>query len=418
MRDVDVDEWMLTMMLLWKFRYLDRADKQLKDRSLYLDTKTLDPVTRIAVELVTEKLSPGRDRQIIQLRHLFHERDSESSLGDPHTWGGFQWVGPLEYLEDETGKEIAEQEVLKVVTGNRNVIRIPNGAGQHDIDLMLSEPKPIPVTDIFLPFDEIRVLGYFARDLQELSNSALMKDGPGSIGSTSTGDVPILKTAVTDDEIRSFVTIFRRHYMESEPASFEKAVAVYVKALGDHPYSKWVAGTLAEYESHLASPPDPHFLPFMHEANCTFTIKRLIDVFLYTQYAHQPDEKRQRQFNECLGQVHGQRSLLTWLFLTEIWRCSLMIGNAGRVITRWYKCYCDHHGVSPEVLTSLRDNHPGLGATEKRDARNARLFREKTEELALEFWKQHGRPEGGPTQFLLMAREQLTLMSGNDTAPQ
>ena len=45
------------MMLLWKIRYLDRSDKQFKDRYLYLNTKSLDPVTRATVELVAESKS-------------------------------------------------------------------------------------------------------------------------------------------------------------------------------------------------------------------------------------------------------------------------------------------------------------------------------------------------------------------------
>ena len=45
------------MMLFWKIRYLDRTDKQFKDRHLYLRTETLEPVTRAAIELVTEPKS-------------------------------------------------------------------------------------------------------------------------------------------------------------------------------------------------------------------------------------------------------------------------------------------------------------------------------------------------------------------------
>ena len=44
------------MMLFWKIRYLDRAEKQFKDRYLYLHTKTLDPVARATIELVAERL--------------------------------------------------------------------------------------------------------------------------------------------------------------------------------------------------------------------------------------------------------------------------------------------------------------------------------------------------------------------------
>ena len=45
------------MMLFWKIRYLDRTDKQFKDRYLYLHTKTLEAVSRATVEFVAENKS-------------------------------------------------------------------------------------------------------------------------------------------------------------------------------------------------------------------------------------------------------------------------------------------------------------------------------------------------------------------------
>ncbi|HEY7426546.1 MAG TPA: hypothetical protein VH682_20090 [Gemmataceae bacterium] len=391
------------MMLFWKIRYLDCADRQFKDRCLYLNTKSLDPVTHVAVELVAENKSSKTEREILKYRHLFTEDKSGTGPRGRHEPDYFKGFCLSDYFEDETGKEMALHEMGPILTGDPTARLFPRGARRHDIDFMLADPKPIPVAEVSLSSEETRLLGYFARDLQELLDSAFMKDGPGTL-STGSG-IPSLETAVTDDEIRSFVTIFRRLYMEKEPANFQKAVAVFAKALGDHPYAKWVAGVASEFQSHLAAVVDPR--PFIQTITCTFTTKRLIDVFLYTQYAHQPDEKRQPQFTDCLNEVHGQRVLLTWLFLTEIWRCGLEIGNAGNAVSWWFKHFCDHHGVLPDVLNSLRDDHSGLGVAEKEEHRQARLFREKAEELAMELWKQAGRPEGGPNQFLVTAREQL-----------
>jgi hypothetical protein len=396
------------MMLFWKIRYLDRADKQFKDRCLYLNTKNLNPVTRAAVELVVENKSSRTQREILKYRHLFVEGTLENGPGDPNGWDKFSTVFLTEYFEDETGKEIPPDEMAQILTGSLTARLIPSGAKQHDVDLMFTEPKPIPLAEVSLSLDEMRLLGCFVRDLQEMLDSAFMKDGPGTL--TTSGVVPTLTTAVTDDEIRSFVTIFRRLYMTGchDPASFVKVVPVFVKALGDHPYAKWIEGTGKEYEKHLASVPDT--LPLARTDTCTFTTKRLIDVFLYTQYAHQPNEERQRQFEACLTELHGKRAVLTWLFLTEMWKCALEIGNAGRVIAWWFKHYCEHHGVSPDVLKSLRDHHAGLGAGEKEEDRRERLFREKVEQLAADLWEQSGRPAGGPPQFLTAAREQLGRM--------
>jgi hypothetical protein len=228
----------MPMMLLWKIRYLDRTDKQFNDRYFYLDTKTLEPVARAAVELVAENRSSKTEREILKYRHLFVEGNSESP-GDPNEWDKFSTVGPSEYLEDETGREITHDEMAQILTGSPTARVIPRGAQQHDVDLMLAEPKPIPLAGVSLSSEDIRLLGYFVRDLQEMMNSAFMKDGPGSLksssGCLSPSNNPILETPATDDEIRSFVTIFRRLYMTSDrdPANFLRIVPVFVAALGD-----------------------------------------------------------------------------------------------------------------------------------------------------------------------------------------
>jgi Protein of unknown function (DUF2934) len=392
------------MMLFWKIRYLDRADKQFKDRHLWLDTETLDPVTRAALEIVTTNRTSKTEREILNYRHLFAERSADSWPSDPNGWSEFRTVGPSEYFEDETGKEMTLHEMGPVLTGSPTARFVPHGAKQHDLDFMFSERKPIPLHEVSLDADEVRLLGYFSRDLREMLDSAFMKDGPGSI---RLGETASLETSVTDDEIRSFVTIFRRLYMTGhhDPASFKKVVPIYAKALGDHPYAKWADGVAREYQNHLDSVPD--FRPFVQLGKCTFTTKRLIDVFLYTQYAHQPSDERQRQFGECLQEVQGRRPVLTWMFLTEIWKCSLEIGNAGRIISGWFHRYCDHHGIVPDVLNSLRDDHTGLGVAEKAAEQRDRLIREKVEELATELWKQNGRPEDGPALFRPAAEKLL-----------
>ncbi|HEY7427284.1 MAG TPA: hypothetical protein VH682_23825 [Gemmataceae bacterium] len=391
------------MFLFWKIRYLDRADKQFKDRCLYLNTKTLVPVTRAAVEIVVANRSANTQREILKYRHLFVEGAQTNGPRDPHELNTHYGFCLHDYFEDEAGKEITPDEIAQILTGNPTARAIPRRAKQHDIDLMFAEPKPIPLAEVSLSAEEARLLGYFVRDLEEMQNSAFMKDGPGTL--TTSGITPTLTTAVTDDEIRSFVTIFRRLYMEGEPANFKKAVDEFVNGLGDHPYSKWVEGAAKEYETHLAATPDAR--PFVAADTCTFTTKRLIDVFLYTQYAHQPDAKRQRQFEACLAELNGKRAVLTWMFLTEMWKCALEIGNAGNVISWWFKHYCHHHGVTPDVLKSLREHHAGLGTAEKEQDRRERLFREKVEQLAADLWEQAGRPDSGPAQFLVIAREQL-----------
>jgi len=400
------------MMLFWKIRYLDRTDKEFKERYLRLNTRTLDPTTRAAVELVVESKSYETEREILKYKYLFAEGPLEES-GDFDNCERFSGIWISEYFENEIGDEISLDEIAQVSSGDITTRVIPNGAKQCDINLMFATPGPIPLDKVSLTPQEVRLLGYFVRDLRELQDSAFMKDGPGSLKSFGSSTLPpvgsfTLETAVSDEEIRSFVTIFRRLYMtgSQEPASFVKVVPILVKALGDHPYGKWVEERAEEYQRHLDSTPDTR--PFVPTGTCTFTTKRLIDVFLYTQYAHQPDAKRQRQFGECLAELNDDHAHLTWMFFTEMWKLGLEIESVGRFISSWFTHYCEHHHVSPDVLNSLRDYHTGIGAAEKEEDRRARLLREKVQQLAADLWDEAGQPAGGPTQFLVVAHDRLS----------
>ncbi len=406
------------MLVFWKTRYLNRADRTFGDRCLYLDTRTLDAATKAAIELLADSKSRRTERKILQFRSLFKEGDWHAALKEIEEGDVPKFVGLVDYLEDENAQEISDRELGPLLTGNPDALLVRSDAKPHDIELMMAKPEPLPLDNVTLSAEEVRTLGYFVRDLKELDESALRKDGPGII--TAVGTIPspqlsdpILQTGVTDDLIRSFVTIFRRFYMKDEPANFNKAVDVFVKALGSHPYAKWVDGVRNEFKSALENPPD--LLPFLQSSQITFTTKRLIDVFFYTQYHHQPDERRQRQYAECLAQVNGRKNFLTWLFLTELWGCSLQIISAGRVIASWFNKYCGVRNVTPDVLPSIRTEHEGIGTIEKKEAAEKRLLEGKIEQLAKELWKQNGSPEGGHQQFLAAARQKLSDILGGNT---
>lgn len=403
------------MFLTWAIVYLDRTDeqrcsreRQFQDRHLYLDTSTLDSATRAAIELLIESGKSSTERSILKFRNLFKGlREEELKVAIANA-SEFRTVSLDNYTEDETGKELSNAEVGELLTGSPTAILLPPGARPHDIDYMLALPTAIPVAQAQLSKDEIRLLGYFSRDLKELTESAFWKDGPGTLEFAAKD--PKLKTAVTDDELRSFVTIFRRLYMETEQANFLKAVKVFERAVGNHRTGNWVVAEAASYTDYLQRP--PWFPPAAPSGGFTFSSKRLIDVFIYTQYAHQPKPNRERQFNECLAEIGGKKPVLIWLFLRALQAASFMYRNAGKSIVLWFNCYCEHHQVSPAILASILDDNPGIGAQEKEADRKARLLREKAEQLAAEIWKEKGSPGGGPVQFLDQAREELNKALG------
>jgi hypothetical protein len=222
----------------------------------------------------------------------------------------------------------------------------------------------------------------------------------------------VLETAVSDEEIRSFVMIFRRLYMAKEPGNFRNAAAVFIDVLQPHPVATWVGAITAEYDKELQG--EPSFIPWNRHGAFSFSGKLLVDVFLNTKYAHQPNDQRTRQYQDCLAYVGGSTDFLTWLFLTQIWKCALYFDGAGATIAAFYDCYCECHKVTGDVLPSVRTDQPGLGTLEKKEAREARIFREKSEELARTIWENEGRPSGGHGQFIDTAAKQLLAATGRN----
>ena len=395
------------MLLFWRIRYLDTRDKQFKDRDLWLDTCTLDNITKTAVELAYE-LSELREekyrREMLRHRHLFCEIRGESIKDLFIHHDGVNSVFIHDYFEDETGKKLSNKRMATILTGNPDAIMLPPGAKQYDIDYILADKRPIPIDQISLSDEDARCLGYFTRDLREMLASAFYKNGPGTL--SRQGGKPFeIKTSVTDEEIRSFITIFRRLYMSKEPANFIEAVKIFEHATQGYRLSNWIKGVKDDYVSKLAR--EPEFVPCHNGGKCPFTCKRLLDVFLYTQYAHQPDAKRSQQFQDCLTAVGNDKPLLLWLFLTELKNCSLYMRNAGVIIAGFYDRYCQYHKVYPDVLGSVADDHPGIGILEKTESLKIKLIQQKINELATLLWKNDGCPKERFEQYLGKAKEQI-----------
>lgn len=393
-----------SVLLFWRIRYLDTRDKQFKDRDLYLETDSLSPEMKAAVELCCEVNSPTMTREVLRYRHLFQEKCPETASRFRQS----RFCCLIDYFEDEHANEISPNQMGAVLTGKPDAILFPAGTPKHLMEYLRSADQPIPYDQISLSRQGCDDLACFSRDVGELTESTFLREGPGWLGNYG-GNGYVLATAVTDEEIRSFVTIFRRLYMANERGSFLKAASIFVAAVGNNPLGKLVDGEKAQYEAELDRPPD--FIPPPGRTSCSFRRKRLIDVFLYTQYAHQPKPGRLQQYNECLASLDNDRAKLTWLFLNELWKCSLHFQYAGQHIAAFFHEYCECKRVSSDIPASVSADNPLVGALEKEHARRDRLFRKKAEMLATEIWKQNGCPEGGPTLFLAQAREQLGRMS-------
>lgn len=394
------------MLLFWRIRYLDTRDRQLKDRDLWLDTDTLDPVTKAAIEFVHDQKDFRSNWDILQFRHIFKEQNQTADEVNDlcRRCVSFDMFSLENYFEDENGNELTNKQRAIALTGDQNAVMFPRSAKQYDIDYALSDRRPIPLDQISITVDQHKILGKFIRDVKEMTISTFFKEGPGTISAHPDTGLN-LKTSVTDEEIRSFVTIFRRLYMEKDPANFLKSSAIFCETVKNYSLANFITGIAGEYREELDAKPD--FVPFVKKENLSFSQKRLIDVFLYTQYAHQPDDRRTRQFQKCLADVGNNQSLLTWLFLGTLFRCALHMINAGAIIADFYDKYCQCHKIDSGAIASIAQNNPGIGTLEKKQSHRDRIFREKTEELAKALWEKEGRPQGGPEAFISIARNQL-----------
>jgi len=184
---------------------------------------------------------------------------------------------------------------------------LPAGTKQHDIEFMFTPKPDVDLDQIQIPQADLNSLAYFSRDFRELKASSFLKEGPGTLAGAGWFE-PFVQTATSDDEIKSFVMVFRRLYMTKESGNFLRAVEAFARAILPHPVAKWVQGVAGEYEKGLNGVPD--MVPFAPKDGVTFKRKRLIDVFLNTQYAHQGKERRDSQYAECLAQVGGRQAVL------------------------------------------------------------------------------------------------------------
>jgi len=393
------------MFLFWRIRYLDMCDREFKDRDLWLDTDALDDVTKAAIEARIELKAHGSHREMLKYRHLFKpEKSPESLQKRAEICRRMASVFVHDYFEDENGIELSSKQLAVALTGSESAVILPPGTKQHDIEYILAKKSPVDITAISLSQKELKVLAYFARDLKELRSSTFFKEGAGTLSGLP-GVPKILSTAVNDEEIRSFVTIFRRIYMPKEPANLMKTAAVFESALVDHTAGRWIAAGAADIAARLEEP--PAFVPFNGKDRPTFTLKLLIEVFLYTQYAHQPDDKRSQEFHQCLQEVGNDRAVLTYLFLSELWSLSIQIVNIGQHIANLFDIYCEHHNIAFDVVLSPGDVHSGIGRLEKAHQREDRVVRENAEKLARTLWQKAGEPPGGPHAFFADALTQL-----------
>ncbi len=385
-------------LLLLSITCLKHGDKKFSGRGLWLSTSEIDATSKAAIEAIMI-LKKGK-RDILKFRHLFRENNLSSdelqALADRHH--RVSMFGIEDYTEDENGEELSPKEIAFILAGDENAKLFSPGTHEYTISYTLATKAPVDINKTSISPKDMDALTLFCRDLGELARSSFLKEGPGTY---SSGE---LQTAITDEGIRSFVSIFRRLYMVSEPGCFLMAAIVFSDLLKGHALSEYVMDVRNAYLRTLNN--RPSFCGFFSQ-NFPFSVKRLIDVFLYTRFSHQPKSDRSQQFQDCLTCVNGDFSLLTWLFLNALWECTIHMANAGNKIIPFLDAVCRYRNVSSDAYATVTENCPGIGTLETEQVRQQRVLREKARELATSMWIRSGSPHGGPSAFFDQAFQQL-----------
>lgn len=391
------------MILSWSIRYLDTRERRFRDRRLWLNTADLDAATCKAVEATFDMSRSGK-RAMLHFRNLFREGHATcASVGEG--WCAF---GVADYFEDENGHELSYQQIAVVLTGNPDAMLLPAGFRPHDIEFAIAEKAPIDPSRITLNPKQLRTLAYFSIAIRELQNASFYREGPGSLGGRPGSWV--VNTAISWEEIGSFATIFRRLHLDGDEATLRDAVKVFCTVLSGQPVAKWVRAMADEYLASMDRPLDAS--PILPPLSLPFTRKLLLEVYYYTQIFHQPGDRRLREYSEYLGAIGGDKSLLVWLFLSELWSCAIELRNVGSVVAEFYDHYCRAHGLSTDALVSPAVIGVGFKTIETRAEHESRVLREKAEELAKSLWETAGHPHGGHAQYLTTALNQLKAAIG------
>jgi len=390
------------MLLFWRIRYLDSRDRAFKDRDLWLDTQVLDHVSRARVELDLELGETDGHRNMLRHRHLFTEKERPPT-SVPDRFSGFLVSC---YFEDENGLPLSQHRMGVILSGTPHALVVPAGADNHDIAFVTTETPPLPIDEMTLSESDIKALIYFTRDLRELLATSFAKEESLPVRLSCRGGTSWrLETAVSDEELRSFAMVLRRLYMKSEVGSLANAVDVTTKVLTNHLLGLWIRSSFTRYEQEVTEA--PFWCPVFGVDGCPVSRKTLIDVFLNTIGAHQPNHRRTREYEECLRAADNSDSKLMFMFIESLWTACVHYRSIGTSISEVFDAYCARHRPSIEYIKALSGHLPEFGTLEKKTERAERILAVKAQELAQTIWDDKGRPAGGPAQYVAEARELL-----------
>lgn len=378
-----------------------------KDRWFTLDTNELDSVQKHRIEFLVE--SQGLNSKTFrEWRSLFHQSDEPMSVDRLNECMDHIQCFSIDddrYCEDDEGNGLSLQQGLRIVTQDDALIVFPPATRPHDVALRIGDNCPVPEDPLaFFQFkqSEVNGLALFLRDIKELRQNPFYERHATM---RSVGDELTLET-ISVDLIRSFITIFRRLYMSGkhDVGNFRDSCDVYCSRFWNKRVIDWVAEERRLYDEFLQAPAakiastQPVF---------SFSNKRLIDVFLYTRFAHHPSEERTRQLKQMRNEV-GSDEWLEFMFYEVIQQAAIIYSNVSQYIAFEMDGYWKVGGLQPSADTTpfCNGGDRGVLLTAKEEAEER--IRKRAEKLGEDLWNNAGCPANELPRFVQDAVRQLS----------
>ncbi len=378
-----------------------------KERWFSLDTDTLAPLEKHRIELLIDSCAVNGEA-FRGIRMWFQQSEEAISLDKlnhyPGEIKGFS-VDLHSYWESDDGCRLTEAQAIRIVTQNPDLKIFPPGTRQHDVTLALTDNSPVPNNPLAffqLTQSEVNGLALFLRDIKELRQNPFYERHATM---RSVGNELTLET-ISVDLIRSFITIFRRLYMSGkhDVGNFRDSCDVYCSRFWNQRVIDWVAEERRLYDQFLEEPAaklvgtKPVF---------SFSNKRLIDVFLYTRFAHHPNESRTRQLKQMRVEV-GSDEWLEFMFYSVVQRAAMMYCNVSQYIAFEMDGYWKVGGLQPSADTTPFCNAGDRGVLRTAKEESEERIRKRAERLGEDLWKNAGCPANTLPQFVEDAMRQLS----------
>lgn len=241
----------ILLIVFWKISYADTNDHKSYQRSVFLNTNSINSIERVFVDIAIKKQKLFNNSKLfIPLRPFFTEcQEGELKSAFKNDGEGLETVMNLYsiYREDQNGNEIDYSQFLSTLRGEKISIN-PNyscingrSISEEDLNKWIAwDNMPLRTEDFNFSSDDIKILKLFCQDAKILRKSHFLENGLPTLQFRGKSDRPFnVKYPIAESEKNDAYLAFRRLIMEGEKGCFLKAKKIVLdKRKNSHPIFK------------------------------------------------------------------------------------------------------------------------------------------------------------------------------------